>query len=108
MLDPASVYELRTSAALQPDGISAVSGATLEAAHSHGRWTFNKLGCLRGYRSATTLVPQLGLSLFAAAASTCDFYGDGDAVGFPVVSKLIPALDALLAQRFAAAIGLAW
>jgi len=103
VLDPSSVLELRNSAMLQADGISAVSGATLEAALSHGRWTFNKLGCLEGYRSATTVVPQLGLSLFAAAASTCDFYGDGDAVGFPIVSKLIPALDDVLAARLAEA-----
>ena len=44
---------------LQADGISAVGGATLEAAFSHQRWTFNKLGCLDGYRSATTVVPSL-------------------------------------------------
>jgi len=101
VLDPASVLELRNTAMLQADGISAVSSGTLETAFSHGRWTHNKLGCLGGYRSATTLVPELGLSLFAAAASTCDFYGDGDAVGFPIVSRLIPPLEAVLASRFA-------
>ena len=101
VLDPASVLELRNTAALQPDGISAVSGGTLEAAFSHGRWMFNKLGCLDGYRSAISLVPSLGLALFAAAASTCDFFGDGDAVGFPIISQLIPALEGVLAARFA-------
>ena len=156
VLDPASVLELRNTAMLQPDGLSAVgglltlraaqpndtgactrvahpvlcacavsrdprsrrraahapshvlprgprlwqvSGATLESAFSHGHWTFNKLGCLDGYRSATTVVPQLGLALFAAAASTCDFYGDGDAVGFPIVSRLLPALETILQAR---------
>jgi CubicO group peptidase (beta-lactamase class C family) len=100
VLDPSTVLELRTTAALQPDGISAVSGATFEAAFSHGRWTFNKLGCLDGYRSAISMVPQLGLTVFAAAASTCDYFGDGDAVGFPIVSKLIPALDTIITARF--------
>ena len=67
-----------------------------------GRWSFNKLGCEDGYRSSITLVPargqgqgciclclclnpmqvpSLGLGVFAAVASTCDNYGDGDALG---------------------------
>ena len=102
VLDPASIAELRNSAMLQADGISAIGGGTLENAFSHGRWTFNKLGCLPGYRSATTIVPELGLSVFAAAASTCDLHGDGDAVGFPIVSQLIPPLERLLRERFEA------
>lgn len=57
VLDPSSILELRNTGMLQDDGISAVSGGTLESAFSHGRWTFNKLGCLDGYRSATTLCP---------------------------------------------------
>ena len=100
VLDPSTVNEMRNSLMVQPDAISAVSGGTLESAFSHGRWTFNKLGCLDGYRSAITIVPQLGLSLFAAAASTCDIYGDGDAVGFPIVSKLIQPLEEILTKRF--------
>lgn len=102
VLDPATVEEIRNTAMLQSDGISAVSGATFESAYSHHRWTFNKLGCLDGYRSVIVVVPSLGLSVFAAAASTCDIYGDGDAVGFPIVAKLIAPLEDILSARFAA------
>ena len=56
-------------------------------------------GCLEGYRSSTTIVPQLGLSFFAAVTSTCDFYGDGDALGFPVVSTILPPLEAVACSR---------
>jgi len=94
------VREMRNTMFVQPDGIGGISGATYESAHSHGRWTFNKLGCLGGYRSSLTLVPSLGLGLFAAVASTCDLYGDGDALGFPAASKLIPALEGALTARF--------
>ena len=100
VLDPATVREMRNTMFVQPDGIGGISGATFESAHSHGRWTFNKLGCLGGYRSSLTLVPSLGLGLFADVASTCDLYGDGDALGFPAASKLIPALEGALAARF--------
>eukprot|EP00947_MAST-08B_sp_MAST-8B-sp1_P003035 g3035.t1 len=96
VLDPGSRLEMHQTAVLQADGISAVGGATFELAHSARRWTANKLGCEGGYRSDTTIVPSLGLGVFAAAASTCDYYGDGDAVAFPAVAALIPALEAAL------------
>ena len=41
--------------------------------------------------------------MFAAAASTCDLFGDGDALSFPIVSELIPPLELLLSGRFQAA-----
>ncbi len=114
VLDPASVLELRTSATLQPDGISAVTGATFEAAWMQptaaspaavdGHWAFNKLGCYGGYRSAITVIPELGLSVFAAAASTCDFYGDGDGLSFPILAKLMPPLSSVLDLRMAATV----
>ena len=45
------------------------------------------------------MVPSLSLGVFGVATSTCDLYGDGDAVVFPVVSKLIPILEKMLLQR---------
>ena len=46
-----------------------------------------------------TLVPSLQLGVLGIATSTCDLYGDGDAVSFPIVSNLIPVVEAILAQR---------
>ena len=42
------------------------------------------------------MVPDLALGIFATATSTGDLWGDGDAVGFPVASKIIPAVEELL------------
>lgn len=39
------------------------------------------------------------LRLRPQATSTCDLHGDGDAVGFPVVSKIIPLVEAILLAR---------
>ena len=36
---------------VQADGLSGVSTGTFEAAFSHGRWSFNKLGCVGGFRA---------------------------------------------------------
>jgi len=100
MLDAATLREMRMSAMLQQDG-SAIGGATYEAGMMQGRWSFNKLGCEDGYRSSITLVPSLGLGVFAAVASTCDNYGDGDALGFPIASSLIrPVAAALRSQPY--------
>jgi hypothetical protein len=82
--------------------MSGVSAGTFEAAFSHGRWSFNKLGCVGGFRADVTIVPSLGFGLFAAVASTCDFYGDGDALGFPVAATLVPPLDGAIGARLAA------
>ena len=68
VLDPASLFEMRNMLMAQPDGLTAIGAATFEAAFSHGRWTFNKLGCLGGYRSDITLVPDLGPADLAVVA----------------------------------------
>lgn len=99
VLDPATRAEMLGTAALQGDAISAVGAGTFEMAFSAGRWTANKLGCLGGYRSAMTVVPSLGLGVFGVATSTCDLYGDGDAVSFPVVSALVPVIERVLEAR---------
>ena len=99
VLDPSSVREMRGEAFLQPDGISAVGGATFEMAFANGRWSANKLGCDDGYRSDLTLYPSLGFGMWGAAASTCDLYGDGDAVVFPAAHRLVPPLEAVLTAR---------
>ena len=46
-----------------------------------------------------TMVPDLALGIFAFATSTGDLWGDGDAVGFPVASRLIPVVDELLTAQ---------
>lgn len=99
VLDPATRAEMRSSGFFQGDGISAVGSGTFEMAYSAQRWTANKLGCTDGYRSAITMVPSLSLGVFGVATSTCDLYGDGDAVSFPVVSKIIPLVEQALLQR---------
>ena len=90
VLDSATRAEMRRSGMMQGDGVSAVGSGTFEMAFSNvsSRWTVNKLGCLGGYRSSFSLVPSLKLGVFAVATSTCDLYGDGDAVGFPIVTKV--------------------
>jgi len=103
VLDPTTRREMYSMLMAQADGNTGIGAATFEAAFSHGRWTFNKLGCEEGYRSVISFVPQLGLGVFAAAASTCDDYGDGDAVGFPILSRLIPPLGDILTKRLEAA-----
>ena len=45
------------------------------------------------------MVPDLALGIFAFATSTGDLWGDGDAVGFPVASRLIPVVDELLTAQ---------
>lgn len=90
VLDSATRAEMRRSGMVQGDGVSAVGSGTFEMAFSNtsSRWTVNKLGCLGGYRSSFSIVPSLKLGVFAVATSTCDLYGDGDAIGFPVVTKV--------------------
>ena len=70
-----------------------------------GRWTHNKLGCVDGYRSALTLVPSLGLTIFGAAASTCDLLGDGDALTLPAAAALAAPLGEYLVLADARARG---
>ena len=48
------------------------------------------------------MVPDLALGIFATATSTGDLWGDGDAVGFPVASKIIPAVEELLIAQVSA------
>eukprot|EP01043_Picozoa_sp_COSAG02_P042999 COSAG02_NODE_3706_length_6353_cov_4.591142_5_plen_220_part_00 len=45
------------------------------------------------------MVPDLALGIFATATSTGDLWGDGDAVGFPVASLIIPLVDQLLVAQ---------
>ena len=45
------------------------------------------------------MVPDLALGVFAFATSTGDLWGDGDAVGFPVVSHVLPVVDELLVAQ---------
>ena len=58
--------EMRNTAMLQRDGISAVSSGTFESAVIGGHWSMNKLGCEDGYRSDISLVPSLGLAVCKA------------------------------------------
>ncbi len=102
-LRPTSLLEMRNTGIMQNDGLSAVSSSTLENAFMQGHWTFNKLGCQDGYRSAINAIPSLGLSIYGAAASTCDNFGDGDAITFPVASLLIPVMASHLKREAAAA-----
>jgi len=99
VLDPQTRIEMQHSAVVHADGSSAIGGATYEMAYMRNRWSMSKLGCENGYRSDITLVPSLELGIFGAAASTCDFYGDGDAVVFPVVSAILPALEEAMQQE---------
>ena len=50
-----------------------------------------------------SLVHDISLGVFAVATSTCDTYGDGDAVGFPVLRRLAPAIEQLLLAKAATA-----
>jgi CubicO group peptidase (beta-lactamase class C family) len=101
VLDSSTRAEMRRSGMVQGDGVTAVGSGTFEMAYSNHteRWTVNKLGCLGGYRSSFSLVPSLKLGVFAVATSTCDLYGDGDAVGFPIVSTLTPIVGRILDAR---------
>mmetsp|Transcript_53048 Transcript_53048/g.143137 ORF Transcript_53048/g.143137 Transcript_53048/m.143137 type:complete len:184 (-) Transcript_53048:8-559(-) len=45
------------------------------------------------------MVPSLGLGVFGVATSTCDNFGDGDSVAFPIVSALVPAVERALQAR---------
>ena len=47
-------------------------------------------------RRQATLVSSLDLNVFGVTTSTCDLYGDGDAIVFPVVSRLIQDLEGQL------------
>lgn len=96
VLDFGTRLEMLNTGFMQADGISAIGQGTFEMAFIDGRWSNNKLGCIEGYRSAITMVPSLGIGIFGAAASTCDNWGDGDAVTFPIVHKLIPPLTTQL------------
>ena len=96
VLDRATRLEMQHAGFSQPDAISAVGAGTFERAFMRGRWTHNKLGCVDGYRSALTLVPSLGLTIFGAAASTCDLLGDGDALTLPAAAALAAPLGEYL------------
>eukprot|EP00940_MAST-03C_sp_MAST-3C-sp2_P000448 g448.t1 len=98
VLDPATRAEMRNTGYVMGDGLSAVSSGVLERAFVDGRWTDNKLGCVDGYRSDMTLIPSLGLAMFGVATSTCDMYGDGDAVVFPVMHRLVDAVENALQE----------
>ena len=45
------------------------------------------------------MVPDLALGIFATATSTGDLWGDGDAVGFPVASLIIPLINQQLVEQ---------
>mmetsp|Transcript_31343 Transcript_31343/g.43930 ORF Transcript_31343/g.43930 Transcript_31343/m.43930 type:complete len:538 (-) Transcript_31343:223-1836(-) len=62
-------------------------------------WSLSKLGCIEGFRAAFTLVPSLSLGVFAAVGSTCDMYGDGDVISFPVTNALLDGVGQLLRAR---------
>lgn len=96
VLDPTTRAEMRNTGYIMGDGLSAVTSGVLESAFVSERWVINKLGCVNGYRSDLTLVPSLGLTVFGVATSTCDMYGDGDAVVFPVLHRLIRAVRVAL------------
>eukprot|EP00939_MAST-03C_sp_MAST-3C-sp1_P001219 g1219.t1 len=89
VIDPATRAEMRNTGYVMGDALSSISSGVLEGAFMQGRWTQNKLGCVEGYRSDMSLVPSLGLTMFGVATSTCDLYGDGDAIVFPIASKLV-------------------
>jgi hypothetical protein len=96
ILDPATRAEMRNTGYVMGDSISAVSSGVFERAYMQNRWTENKLGCVEGYRSDMTLVSSLDLNVFGVTTSTCDLYGDGDAIVFPIVSRLIQDLEGQL------------
>ena len=52
------------------------------------------------------MVPDLSLGIFAVATSTCDLYGDGDALAFPVANQILPLVEALVLEADAKAQGL--
>lgn len=99
VLDPATRAEMKSTGFLLGDGLGGVSSAVFETAYIHGRRTMNKLGNDPGYRSSMTMVPDLALGIFATATSSGDLWGDGDAVGFPVASRVIPVVDELLVAQ---------
>lgn len=99
VLDAATLREMRNTGFLQRDGISSITSATFEAAVMRGRWSQSKLGCIGGYRAAISLIPSLDLAVFAAAASTCDIFGDGDALAFPVQAVIQGPIQELLAKK---------
>ena len=129
VLDPATRTEMHSTGFALGDGLAGVSSAVFETAYIHGRRTANKLGndagceptsprprggscvwtvacfrltsvcCVCTDRTSMTMVPDLALGIFAFATSTGDLWGDGDAVGFPVASRLIPVVDELLTAQ---------
>jgi hypothetical protein len=99
VLDPATRTEMKSTGFLLGDGLAGVSSAVFETAYVRGRRTVNKLGNDPGYRSSMSMVPDLGLGVFAAATSSGDLWGDGDTVGFPILSRAIPVVEQLLVAQ---------
>ena len=104
VLARSSVLEMLGTAALARDGgMSGVTAGTLEAMRFRGgRLAVAKMGCLPGVRTDMLLVPHLRLGVFAAAASTCDGRGDGDAVAHPLAWTLAARVEDLLRAAQAA------
>ena len=96
---PATVIaEMLRTVALQEGGGSAVSAAGFEALHvgRPGRWAFAKAGNYDGYRTSLVVVPSLSVGVFAAATSSGDLRGNGDAVALPLLEALLPAVEAAM------------
>ena len=103
-LDPTTAREMLLPGFPLRDGRSAISRGTYEQVFSRGHVLQTKAGCIGGFRSDVTLVPELGgLGVFAVLTSTCDVVGDGDALAFPIANRLIPAVEAALASEAVAA-----
>jgi CubicO group peptidase (beta-lactamase class C family) len=98
VLARSSVLEMLSTAAVARDGgMSGVTAGTLEAMRFRGgRLAVGKMGCLPGVRTDMLLVPHLRLGVFAAAASTCDGRGDGDAIAHPLAWTLAARVEDLL------------